>query len=390
MTGAARPLHNGPANDTSAMRRPIDQPSAIASRLLINVVFCCLIALGVTLAGKGAWDTNLAYSLPIGTLSWLFIDLGRIALTRGSAVPWPHGWRGWLLMLAGTTFGFVVGTAIGNLYSGGTFDVLALAQQHDFASTLVITVAASAAICFLFYSRGKARFLEATIAQAQRDAAEARLKLLEAQLEPHMLFNTLANLRVLVATDPPRAQAMLDHLIAYLRATLGASRGTLHPLADEFARVADYLALMAVRMGPRLAFTLDLPESLAQASVPPLLLQPLVENAIRHGLEPQVEGGRIDVQARLLEDARIQLTVRDTGAGLTGAGLTGAGLNGGAPGGSGFGLQQVRERLATLYGAAGTLELIAGSAGGTSATVTFPLNAQPHEHLTAQGFDCRG
>jgi LytS/YehU family sensor histidine kinase len=200
-----------------------------------------------------------------------------------------------------------------------------------------------------------------------------------------MLFNTLANLRVLVATDPPRAQAMLDHLIAYLRATLGASRGTLHPLADEFARVADYLALMAVRMGPRLAFTLDLPESLAQASVPPLLLQPLVENAIRHGLEPQVEGGRIDVQARLLEDARIQLAVRDTGAGLTGAGL-----NGGAPDGSGFGLQQVRERLATLYGAAGTLELIAGSAGGTSATVTFPLNAQPHEHLTAQGLDCRG
>lgn len=92
-------------------------------------------------------------------------------------------------------------------------------------------------------------------------AAEARLKLLETQLEPHMMFNTLANLRVLVATDPPRAQEMLDHFIAYLRATLGASRAALHPLADEFARLQDYLALMAVRMGPRLDYTLELPEA---------------------------------------------------------------------------------------------------------------------------------
>ena len=370
------------------MRHPFDRPLAIASRLLITAVFSCLIALGLTLAGKGAWDTNLAYSLPIGMLSWLTIDLGRIVLTRGSAIPWPHGPRGWLLMLAGTAVGFVVGTAIGNLYSGGTFDPLALAQRHDFTSTLVITIAASAVICFFFYSQGKARVLEAKIAQTQRDAAEARLKLLEAQLEPHMLFNTLANLRVLVATDPPRAQAMLDRLISYMRATLGASRATLHPLADEFARLDDYLALMAVRMGPRLAFTLDLPEPLAAVPVPPLLLQPLVENAIRHGLEPQVAGGRIDVQARLLEGARVQLSVRDTGAGLTGAGLTGAGLHGGAPGGSGFGLQQVRERLATLYGTAATLELIAGSAGGTSATVTFPL--KPHALDTPPSPDCRG
>jgi hypothetical protein len=90
---------------------------------------------------------------------------------------------------------------------------------------------------------------------------------------------------------------MLDHLIAYLRATLGASRATLHPLADEFARLRDYLELMAVRMGPRLAYTLDLPEALREVPVPPLLLQPLVENAIRHGLEPQVAGGHITVRA---------------------------------------------------------------------------------------------
>jgi len=114
-----------------------------------------------------------------------------------------------------------------------------------------------------------------------------------------MLFNTLANLRVLMTLDPPRAQAMLDHLIRYLRATLGASHAALHPLATEFAHLGDYLALMALRMGPRLQVQLHLPDTLRQHPVPPLLLQPLVENSIRHGLEPQVAGGRIEVSAAL-------------------------------------------------------------------------------------------
>ena len=136
--------------------------------------------------------------------------------------------------------------------------------------------------------------------EAGHQAAEARLRLLEAQLEPHMLFNTLANLRALIGVDPQRAQTMLDHMIAYLRATLRASRADAdrpHTLQDEFARLQDYLELMAIRMGPRLQFALELPEALATQPVPPLLLQPLVENSIQHGLEPKVEGGRITVRA---------------------------------------------------------------------------------------------
>jgi sensor histidine kinase YesM len=188
-----------------------------------------------------------------------------------------------------------------------------------------------------------------------------------------MMFNTLANLRVLIATDPPRAQAMLDHLIAYLRATLGGARAALHPLADEFARLADYLEIMAVRMGPRLAFALDLPEALRGVPVPPLLLQPLVENAIRHGLEPQVAGGHIGVHASTRfgpDGALLVLEVVDTGVGLAQSPAHDTNHPG-----SHFGLTQVRERLATLYGAQGTLELIAGDADGTCARVTFPLNS---------------
>jgi sensor histidine kinase YesM len=199
---------------------------------------------------------------------------------------------------------------------------------------------------------------------ALRQAAESRLKLLETQLEPHMLFNTLANLRILISLDPVRAQTMLDHLIAYLRATLSASRAHKHTLRQEFDRLQDYLELMAVRMGARLQFSLSLPPELATQEVPPLLLQPLVENSIQHGLEPKVEGGSVTVSARR-EGDNLCLEVIDTGLGWdTSTNIAAA---------QGFGLSQVRERLSTVYGTTGTINLVAGHAGGTCVAVTFPF-----------------
>jgi LytS/YehU family sensor histidine kinase len=182
-----------------------------------------------------------------------------------------------------------------------------------------------------------------------------------------MLFNTLANLRVLIGVDPPRAQAMLDRLIAFLRATLGASRAGMHTLAAEFDRLADYLALMAVRMGPRLEVRFDLPDELRDQPVPALLLQPLVENCVRHGLEPKVEGGRIEIVARLQAGALV-LTVSDTGVGLD---------HGAANDGTGFGTTQVRQRLTALYGgrASFSLETAPGGVAGTLARIRLPLPA---------------
>jgi sensor histidine kinase YesM len=207
---------------------------------------------------------------------------------------------------------------------------------------------------------------------AQRQAAENQLRLLQSQLEPHMLFNTLANLRVLIGLDPQRAQAMLDRLIGFLRATLAASRQPLHPLAEEFRHTDDYLALMAVRMGPRLQVNLQLPPELATLPLPPLLLQPLVENAIKHGLEPKVEGGRLDVSAHReagSKGAQLVLQVRDTGVGLGAAASA-------AAAGSGFGLEQVRTRLRTLYGEAATLTLspAVDAEGGALVTLVLPIS----------------
>jgi LytS/YehU family sensor histidine kinase len=172
---------------------------------------------------------------------------------------------------------------------------------------------------------------------------------------------------VLIRADPGRAQAMLDHMVAYLRATLDASRASSHTLEQEFARLQDYLELMAIRMGPRLQFTLDLPESLRQQPVPPLLLQPLVENSIQHGLEPKVEGGSITISARH-DGPLLTLVVEDTGLGWNADPAN-------ATAGSGFGLTQVRERLATTFGAASAIDLVATHAGGTRATITFPYKS---------------
>ncbi len=233
--------------------------------------------------------------------------------------------------------------------------------------TIVVTLTALLVSTLVVGLNERIGRVQAQAIAAEREAAEQRLKLLQAQLEPHMLFNTLANLRVLIETEPAAAQAMLDRLIAYLRATLGGSRSAWHPLADEYARLDDYLALMRVRMGARLAVELELPAELREVPVPPLLLQPLVENSIRHGLEPSVAGGRLAVAARLV-DGHLRLTVRDTGVGLGASPMVD---------GSHFGIEQVRSRLATLYGdrARFTLAAADDGDGGTLATIDLPQRA---------------
>ena len=336
---------------------------------------CLLIAGALTALGQGLWDVNLAYSLAIGLISWLTIDLARLRWRESDAIAWPRGLKGLALVPLGILLGLVLGSSLGRLYVQQRHPELQAAAQPSLWLPVLITIGTSIAMSWGFYVVGKARHLQVQAEQAQRQAAEAKLSQLQAQLEPHMLFNTLANLRVLIASDAPRAEQMLDHLIAYLRATLAGSRSGTHSLESEFALLGDYLALMQVRMGARLSYRLDLPAELRDAHVPTLLLQPLVENSIRHGLEPQLAGGHIHVAAALLDDGRLELTVVDNGCGLPASPHPAS--NSTSNTGSGFGLQQIRERLATGYGDQATFKLIAASAGGTSASLIFPLKIEP-------------
>ncbi|MCJ0762450.1 sensor histidine kinase [Variovorax terrae] len=305
------------------------------------------------------YEVPMVYSLCIGTVSWAIIDFGRHLIAPSAESGWPSGLSGMVLTAFGIVGGFLAGTAAADAWFGWSSWDQSPAQLR---TTWVFSLLAGVAVCYYFYTQGRSSYLHGKMQEAERQATEARLKLLETQLEPHMLFNTLANLRALIATDPAAALDMLDRMIAYLRATLGASRTAEHPLAAEFERLRDYLELISVRMGPRLRYTLDLPPELAAQPVPTLLLQPLVENSIKHGLEPKVEGGSVTVRARR-QGAWLQLEVADTGVGPGGERPSG---------GSGFGQTQVRERLAAAYGPSATMEFIAPDDGGTRTLLTFP------------------
>ena len=363
---------------------------AFAGRGLKNQVVCLSVALLIWSLGHdhGGFATVWIYSIAIGICCWFFIDGSRMVLVRqielrrlaqtGTPMNRPR-WPGALWMVAcivvGTLAGYSLGSGIGDKLTGN--HTPGLLQN---TSMMVITLLAAVGGTWHFHTQERLHREQAAAESARRLATENQLRLLQSQLEPHMLFNTLANLRVLITLDPPRAQAMLDRQIGFLRATLNASRQDLHPLSAEFERVADYLALMAIRMGPRLTVALDLPAMLRDLAVPPLLLQPLVENAVQHGLEPQVEGGRLTVRASIRQD-QLLLSVHDDGMGLTTSGpsqgqrpCTADGPVA-APALGGYGTQHVRQRLAAMYGSAAQFTLVPAAGGGTLAELRLPLPA---------------
>ena len=345
------------------------------ARALRGAVLGALVGVGLALFLNQSIGYTMVYSICVSILCWFCIDLGRRSVARWlarhsrlSELNASNDWPGWAWMIpvlvVGTVIGFSGGTAIGDLLTHGhSANLIAPESRREALAFLLLSLAPAIALTYYYRSKGLIADKEAAAQRAELQAAESQLKLLESQLEPHMLFNTLANLRVLIGADPRRAQLMLDQLIAFLRATLSGSRASYHSLRTEFARIADYLSLMQVRMGPRLSTRFDLPEELSEASIPSLLLQPLVENSIKHGLEPNAAGGRIEVSAAR-DGGVLVLCVRDTGAGIAGVPSDAAS----------FGLAQIRGRLATLYGMEASLSLLpAGDAeGGTVALVRLP------------------
>ncbi len=342
---------------------------------------CIAIAIMLTVMDRGGFKGKLIYSFSIGIFCWRIIDGGRHAvaallrrlqIARGETAYQRAGFPGWGwligLVILGMVLGPILGTSLADFITGnGRFDITTWGSRGG-QVTMIVTILASLASLIILSSLERLSSARAQAEAAQRAAAETQLKLLESQLEPHMLFNTLANLRVLIALDPPKAQLMLDQLIGFLRGTLGASRVAEHALSVEFARLGDYLALLKVRMGERLQVSFDLPAVLSDVAIAPLLLQPLVENSIKHGLEPNIHGGHIRVTAR--RDANtLVLTVRDTGGGLSDTPTDVANE------GTRFGLQQVRDRLNALYNGAASfvLENSTDADGGTVATIRMPM-----------------
>ena len=264
--------------------------------------------------------------------------------------------------------GILVGGKISSSVFGQYDFVGAFFQDpaHEWKSIgAVLLFAASASIFIVVLmnairSRVQLEIEQRRSAEAGRSQAVAELGLLQAQIEPHFLFNTLAHVQSAIDQDPALGKQILEHLIRYLRGTLTRTRSVHYALADERDLIESLLTIAAIRLGPRLRGSIEIPAHLASASLPPLLLQPLVENAIKHGIEPAIDGGQIIVQGEELGEFLV-IRVSDTGGGMTAAGPEGVGL------------ANVRARLAALYGDRGRLTLSSNHPSGVIAELRLPL-----------------
>ena len=281
------------------------------------------------------------------------ISRGRIGIVPALCLAAPAG------MLAGGKLAALLG--IDDLIGHWMHD-----PAHQWKSITLNVLLVIAASTFIFNLARNADYrleLErerGRAAEAGRLQVVAQLSLLQAQIEPHFLFNTLAHVRSAIDQDPALGKTMLEHLIRYLRGTLSRSRSALHTVGEEQDLIEALLAIAAIRLARRLRYRVQIPAGVCAARLPPLLLQPLVENAIKHGIEPSIDGGEISVSAELDGESMI-LRVADTGVGITV----------GSP--EGVGLANVRERLAGLYGTNGRLSLQRNTPRGTIAELRVPL-----------------
>ncbi len=291
-----------------------------------------------------------------------------IAYCVNAAAPWSRPSP--ILRLA---IAVAIGTCIGftlTILIKGYSLAYVLDHPSTFASNAFAGFANGLFVSLFFYVKFRESQAALTLHKAElerhllsKQAIEAELKLMQAQVEPHFLFNTLASVQYLTETDPKEAHRLLGHLIEYLRAALPHLRASSTTLRQEVRLAEAYLNILRMRMGNRLAFTIDVPDDLAMHPFPPNLLISLVENAIKHGIEPAASGGSVLVRARS-EGRMLFVTVEDTGRGL-----------GPSTRGGGVGLANIRERLAALYGTQAQFSLDRGMPSGARATLAIPLEA---------------
>lgn len=205
----------------------------------------------------------------------------------------------------------------------------------------------------------------------EKQLVESQMRMLQAQIEPHFLFNTLANVVSLIKPAPEKATLMLENFISYLRASLASSRATQGTIAQEAELLRNYLELLKIRMGERLTYSIDIAQDVAAQPMAPMLLQPVVENAVKHGLEPNVEGGHVSVRAWRAGE-RVFAMVQDNGLGFK---------EGGGEGG--VGLSNLRERLRVLYDGQAQVEIQAREPG-TAVLLELPFQAPPRAGESAQ------
>jgi hypothetical protein len=335
-----------------------------------------LLALGMVLALSTQllfqFDLYENWSVPDILLGWLDHLLDQFivgififaAIVSMSLIPVQSVWQKRILLLLAIVLGSLAGEALllkfNPLPEGlATFSVLVTKVLRW------LVIAGLAYLVFVFQRQGslaadQAHSAELQQLQIERQLAQARLQSLRAQIEPHFLFNTLANVQQLYRTEPERGRKLLGNFVSYLSAALPQMRQHETTLQMEVDLARAYLEVLQVRMGQRLKTRFDIPSGLGPLPFPPLALSTLTENAIKHGLNPMPEGGIIEISARI-EKRQLHVCVADTGAGFR------------HNRGTGSGLANLRARLAALYADAGHFEFAANHPRGIRATIVIPV-----------------
>jgi sensor histidine kinase YesM len=338
----------------------LDKKRFLAS-LALTAVFNTIIALFLTYLGfGGGLGINFVFSQSIGLCMCSFILTGHYFVRRLS-IP-GHA----ILLLITMPAGAGAGAFIGAVIAGIPFSEILRGRPAFFIQMLFIGILFGTMITYFFFSRERISQTEAQLQEEQiksltleKKRLETHLRLLQAQIEPHFLFNTLSNILSLLETDPTKGRAMLEDLTRYLRSSLSRTRDRMTTLGQELDLVRAYLDIWRVRMGERLRYTIEVPDTLRDMPFPPMLVQPLVENAVKHGLETKVEGGEILIKAEA-QDGCYRLVVADTGLGLQDDAI------------SGIGLANVRERLVALYEGKARLILEDNNPSGLKVTMEIP------------------
>jgi len=269
----------------------------------------------------------------------------------------------WVLQVLGIVAGSFLGTVLAGVVKGRDLSMMFSERLFGVLVTMGLGIGFGCMVLWVYIFRERESRHAAQLANAEamrhqleKNVLEARLALMQAQVEPHFLFNTLANVQHLVETDPPAASQMLESLIQYLRAALPRMREDASTVGREAEMARAFLEIHRMRMGARLEFEIDVPAGLADRPFPPMMLITLVENALKHGIDPCCEAGRITVRARE-EGGKLRYGVADTGLGIS------------TKKGTGVGLANIRERLKTLHGCNARLVLEENEPRGVVATI---------------------
>ena len=329
-------------------------------------------ALAALLAVLVAAMLNPVFSVPFAVLLGRMVFIAALLLLAfGAAGAWhPSRVPPWLAQVLAVVVAAPIATLLAYLPSVGGDLTQMVAHEGRvtgfvYITSAVLFIAPLLALAALHRERdAQARSAQLAFAlersTLEKEALDARLKLLQAQIEPHFLFNTLANVQALVESGSPQAAPVLKSLIAYLRAAMPRLQAGVSTLATEIAMVRAYLELMRMRMPDRLAFSIDVADEIAACDFLPMSVLTLVENAVRHGIDPGETGGRIDVSARREGDGdSIRIVVADTGAGMSESAVPGTGL------------ANLESRLRGFFGSAARLELHDAQPHGLSAEIVF-------------------